>query len=78
MKLVSGATLVRAVVAAGIALSAGAATAQTKIGALYPFSGGLALLGDESFDTPEVEDIVKDIEAMEQDLPPLKATRRLR
>ena len=49
MKLVSGATLVRAVVAAGIALSAGAATAQTKIGALYPFSGGLALLGDESF-----------------------------
>ena len=49
MKSISGATLVRAVFAAGLVLSAGAATAQTKIGALYPFSGGLALLGDESY-----------------------------
>lgn len=45
MKRVLGATL-----ALGIALSASAATAQSvKLGALYPFSGGLALLGDESF-----------------------------
>ena len=49
MTSISRATLVRAVLAAGLVLSAGAASAQTKIGALYPFSGGLALLGDESF-----------------------------
>lgn len=45
MKRVLGATL-----ALGIAMSASAAYAQSvKVGALYPFSGGLALLGDESF-----------------------------
>ena len=41
--------LLKAALAAGLAVSATAATAQVKIGALYPFSGGLALLGDESF-----------------------------
>jgi len=35
--------------AAVLSLSATQAFAQVKIGALYPFSGGLALLGDESF-----------------------------
>jgi branched-chain amino acid transport system substrate-binding protein len=39
----------RAALAAVLALSATQATAQVKIGALYPFSGGLALLGDESY-----------------------------
>jgi len=39
----------RAALAAVLALSAAQATAQVKIGALYPFSGGLALLGDESY-----------------------------
>lgn len=38
-----------AALAAVLALSATQATAQVKIGALYPFSGGLALLGDESY-----------------------------
>ncbi len=41
--------LMKAALVAGLAVSATAATAQVKIGALYPFSGGLALLGDESF-----------------------------
>jgi branched-chain amino acid transport system substrate-binding protein len=43
--------LLRAAFAAGLMLSASSAWAQDaiKIGALYPFSGGLALLGDESF-----------------------------
>lgn len=46
MKLV-----VKAALAAGLALGASQAYAQqtVKVGALYPFSGGLALLGDESF-----------------------------
>jgi branched-chain amino acid transport system substrate-binding protein len=46
MKKVMGAAL-----AAGLALSATNALAQqtVKVGALYPFSGGLALLGDESY-----------------------------
>lgn len=35
--------------AALLSLSATPAFAQVKIGALFPFSGGLALLGDESF-----------------------------
>lgn len=39
----------RAALAAVLSLSATQAFAQVKIGALYPFSGGLALLGDESF-----------------------------
>ncbi|WP_100964844.1 ABC transporter substrate-binding protein [Bosea sp. FBZP-16] len=39
----------RTALAALLALSAMPAIAQVKIGALYPFSGGLALLGDESF-----------------------------
>ena len=39
----------RTALAALLAVSAMPATAQVKIGALYPFSGGLALLGDESF-----------------------------
>lgn len=39
----------RAALAAVLTLSATQAFAQVKIGALYPFSGGLALLGDESF-----------------------------
>lgn len=39
----------RAALAAVLTLSAVPAVAQVKIGALYPFSGGLALLGDESF-----------------------------
>jgi len=39
----------RAAMAAVLSLSATQAFAQVKIGALYPFSGGLALLGDESF-----------------------------
>ncbi|KPH81326.1 MULTISPECIES: ABC transporter substrate-binding protein [Bosea] len=39
----------RAALAAALTLSATQAFAQVKIGALYPFSGGLALLGDESF-----------------------------
>jgi len=39
----------RAALAALLSLSTTQAFAQTKIGALYPFSGGLALLGDESF-----------------------------
>lgn len=38
-----------AALAAVLTLSATQAFAQVKIGALYPFSGGLALLGDESF-----------------------------
>lgn len=38
-----------AAVAAMLSISATSAFAQVKIGALYPFSGGLALLGDESF-----------------------------
>ncbi len=38
-----------AALAAVLALSATQAAAQVKIGALYPFSGGLALLGDESY-----------------------------
>jgi len=38
-----------AAVAAGLAFAAQSAQAQVKVGALYPFSGGLALLGDESF-----------------------------
>lgn len=41
--------LKRAALAAVLTLSATQAFAQVKIGALYPFSGGLALLGDESF-----------------------------
>lgn len=41
--------LTRAALAAVLSLSASQAFAQVKIGALYPFSGGLALLGDESF-----------------------------
>ncbi len=41
--------LTRAALAAVLSLSATQAFAQVKIGALYPFSGGLALLGDESF-----------------------------
>lgn len=43
--------LIKAALAAGLALSAAPSFAQDiiKIGALYPFSGGLALLGDESF-----------------------------
>ncbi|PTM43358.1 ABC transporter substrate-binding protein [Bosea sp. 124] len=41
--------LTRAALAAVLTLSATQAFAQVKIGALYPFSGGLALLGDESF-----------------------------
>lgn len=41
--------LMKAALAAGLAMSATSAIAQVKIGALYPFSGGLALLGDESF-----------------------------
>lgn len=44
MRFVTGAAL-----AAALTLSATQAFAQVKIGALYPFSGGLALLGDESF-----------------------------
>lgn len=44
MKVILGAAL-----AAGVALSSQTALAQVKVGALYPFSGGLALLGDESF-----------------------------
>lgn len=46
MKKVMGAAL-----AAGLALTATNALAQqtVKVGALFPFSGGLALLGDESF-----------------------------
>ncbi len=44
MKKVLGAAM-----AVGVALAAPSAWAQVKIGALYPFSGGLALLGDESF-----------------------------
>lgn len=39
----------RIALAALLAVSAMPAVAQVKIGALYPFSGGLALLGDESF-----------------------------
>lgn len=39
----------RAALAAVLSLSATQAFAQVKVGALYPFSGGLALLGDESF-----------------------------
>lgn len=39
----------RTALAALLAVSAMPAIAQVKIGALYPFSGGLALLGDESF-----------------------------
>ncbi|MBB4019841.1 branched-chain amino acid transport system substrate-binding protein [Chelatococcus caeni] len=43
--------LIKAALAAGLALSAAPSFAQdaVRIGALYPFSGGLALLGDESF-----------------------------
>jgi branched-chain amino acid transport system substrate-binding protein len=41
--------LTRAALAAALTLSGGHAFAQVKIGALYPFSGALALLGDESF-----------------------------
>lgn len=41
--------LTRAALAAVLTMSATQAFAQVKIGALYPFSGGLALLGDESF-----------------------------
>lgn len=41
--------LTRAALAAVLSLSASQAFAQVKIGALYPFSGALALLGDESF-----------------------------
>jgi branched-chain amino acid transport system substrate-binding protein len=41
--------LTRAALAAVLSLSASQAFAQIKIGALYPFSGALALLGDESF-----------------------------
>jgi len=41
--------LTRAALAAILSLSASQAFAQVKIGALYPFSGALALLGDESF-----------------------------
>ncbi|KRE13524.1 amino acid-binding protein [Bosea sp. Root381] len=41
--------LTRAALTAALTLSGGHAFAQVKIGALYPFSGGLALLGDESF-----------------------------
>lgn len=44
MNVLKGAAL-----AAMLSLSATPAFAQIKIGALYPFSGGLALLGDESF-----------------------------
>lgn len=42
---------VKVALATGLALSASQALAQqtVKVGALYPFSGGLALLGDESF-----------------------------
>lgn len=41
----------RGVLASGLALAAAPAFAQSaiKVGALYPFSGGLALLGDESY-----------------------------
>jgi branched-chain amino acid transport system substrate-binding protein len=49
MKLVMRAAYAAGILATGLALSTGAVNAQTKIGALYPFSGGLALLGDESF-----------------------------
>ena len=49
MKLVMRAACAAGILATGLALSTGAVNAQTKIGALYPFSGGLALLGDESF-----------------------------
>jgi branched-chain amino acid transport system substrate-binding protein len=38
-----------AAIVAGVAVAAQSAQAQVKVGALYPFSGGLALLGDESF-----------------------------
>lgn len=41
--------LTRAAIVAALTLSAGQTLAQIKVGALYPFSGGLALLGDESF-----------------------------
>jgi branched-chain amino acid transport system substrate-binding protein len=41
--------LKRAALAAVLTLSATQAFAQVKIGALYPFSGALALLGEESF-----------------------------
>lgn len=41
--------LQRAALAALVLVSATPASAQVKVGALYPFSGGLALLGDESF-----------------------------
>jgi len=50
MKKVLGAAL-----AVGMTLAASAVSAQSvKVGALYPFSGGLALLGDESFRGLEV------------------------
>jgi len=39
---------------AAAALLAGAAHADVKFGALYPFSGGLALLGEESFRGVEI------------------------
>lgn len=39
----------KAALVASVAMGATSAYAQVKIGALYPFSGGLALLGDESF-----------------------------
>lgn len=49
-------SLVKLAVAAGLALVASHVSAQqtVKVGALYPFSGGLALLGDESFRGLEV------------------------
>ncbi len=43
-------TRVKLLLAAVLALAGGVAAAEDlKVGALYPFSGGLALLGDESF-----------------------------
>lgn len=43
-------TRVKLLLAAALTLAGGVAAAEDlKVGALYPFSGGLALLGDESF-----------------------------
>jgi len=49
MKRIIGLAFTAALAVSATALPAAVSAADVKFGALYPFSGGLALLGDESF-----------------------------